>query len=185
MQWNGIKVHIVALALLVGLGVLWGGQWAYKRYNYERPLTRVLAENKDIASYKIIEEGPEPQVEVRLKQVEDLQETYLDLQQSVAQSVNGKAVKLTIQDDRDQVLEGVGDGVRLAAYEALERGNFVEMAGYIRSSAAGAGAQARVFLDGERLYIQIDHGDKYLYDIIPRTGRTGDAASANGGGWTS
>ncbi|MCL5058609.1 MAG: hypothetical protein M1130_11610 [Actinobacteria bacterium] len=185
MQWNGIKVHIVVLALLVGLGCLWGGQWAFKRFNYERPLARVLSENKDIASYSIVSEGPEPEVEVTLKQVDSLQDTYRNIQQSVDSAVSGKTVKITVKDNRDQVLDNVYRDARLAAYEALDRGNYLEMGGYIQRRASGEGARARVSLDGERLYIQMDHGDKYLYEIIPRTGGAEDSASDSGGGRAS
>lgn len=182
MQWNGIKLHIVALALLVGLGVLWGGQWAFKRFNYERPLAGALSENKYIASYNIVSEGPEPEVEVTLKQVDNLQEAYLNIQQSVDSAVSGKAVKITVKDNRDQVLDNLYRDSRLAAYEALDRGNYLEMSDYIQRKASGEGARAQISLDDQRLYIQINHGDRYLYDIISRTGGAGEASINNGGG---
>lgn len=185
MQWNGVRVHIVVLALLVGLGVLWGGQWAFKRFNYERPLAVVLSENEDIASYSIISEGMEPEVEVTLKQVDSLQDTYLNIQQSVDSAVSGKAVKITVKDNRDQVLDNVYRDAQLAAYEALDRGNYLEMSDYIQRRASTEGARARVSLDGERLYIQMDHGDKYLYEIIPRTVKAEDSALDSGGGRAS
>lgn len=182
MQWNGIKVHIVALALLVGLGALWGGQWAFKRFNYERPLDRALGENKEIASFSLNNAGADPEVQVKLKQVNSLEASYQNIQQSVDQAVNGNNVKITVTDNRDKVLEGLDNDARLAAYEALNRGNYLEMSSYIQHKAAGAGAKAQMALDQDSLYIQIDHGDKYLYDIIPRPDSAVDQGSALKGG---
>jgi len=163
------------------LGALWGGQWAFKRLNYERPLAGALSENKYIASYRIVSEGPEPEVEVTLKQVDNLQEAYQNIEQSVDSAVGSQTVKISVKDNRDQVLDSVYRDARLAAYEALDRGNYLEMGDYIQKRASGEGAQARVSLDDQRLYIQIDHGDRYLYEILSRAG-TGDSSNYNGGG---
>ncbi|MFZ5649758.1 MAG: hypothetical protein ACOY4I_02740 [Bacillota bacterium] len=173
MQWNGIKVPVVVLALLVGMGALWGAQWLFNRFNYERPLTRVLQENGDIASYKINDQGPVLEVEVKLRKVENIQESYNKLSGSLRDIVGSRSVKITIKDDRDAVLEGICYQTRLAAYEALERGNFLEMEGFIAQRAAREGARARVFLDHDRMYIQINHDNKYLYEIISRDGQPG------------
>lgn len=173
MQWNGIKIPVVVLALLVGMGALWGAQWLFNRFNYERPLTRVLQENGDIASYKINDRGPVLEVEVKLRKVENLQDSYSKLSGSVRDVVGRRSVKITVGDDRDAVLEGIYYQTRLAAYEALERGNFLEMEDFIAQRAAREGARARVFLDRDRMYIQISHDNKYLYEIIFRDGQSG------------
>ncbi|MFZ5642375.1 MAG: hypothetical protein ACOY46_02145 [Bacillota bacterium] len=180
MQWNGVKVHIVLLALLVGLASLWGGQWVFNRYNYERPMAKLLGENKDISSYSINKNGSELEVEIKLKKVDNLQETYGTLQQSINGAVGGRKVKITVTDDRDATLNEVYHDTRLAAYEAIERGNFLEMGDFIERRASSEGAQARVFLDRENLYIQIYHENNYLYDIIPRSGQQSEPLGQNG-----
>jgi len=127
MQWNGIKIPVVILALLVGIGVLWGAQWTFKRYNYERPLTRILGENGEVASYKINDQGPVLEIEVKLRKVDNIQESYNGISQSVQQVVGRRNTKITIKDDRDATLEGIYYHTRLAAYEAMERGNYLEI----------------------------------------------------------
>ena len=185
MQWHGIKIPIVILALLLGLGTLWGGQWLFNRYNYERPLSNLLGENKDVISYSINDSGPLLEVEVRLKKVESLENSYVKLRKSVEEVAGGRKIKITVKDDRDQTLEGVYQDASLAAYEALTRGNYLDMGRFIEARAAGQGAQAKVFLDGEHLYIQMQHEDKYLYEIIPRTDQTNGLNLASGEGGRS
>lgn len=182
MQWNGIKVPVVILALALGLASFWGSQWLYNRYNYERPLDRVLGENKDIVSYKIDDQGPVIKLEVKLGKVENLQESYGSIKQSVEGVVGRRDFKIALKDDRDAVLDGIYYHTRLAAFEAMERGNYLEMEEYISSRAAREGSQARVLLDRDHLYIQINHGSHYLYDIIPRTSLAGPVSSTAGEG---
>lgn len=169
MQWNGIKVQVVLLALVVGLATFWGGQWMYNRFNYERPLSSMLGVHKDVISYRINDQGPVLEIEVKLRQVDNLQQSYSDLDQSVKEVVGRRDFKILLKDERDKNLESVYYRARLAAYEALERGNFLEMEDYISRRAAGEGAEARLTVDENRLYIQISHGDNYLYEILPRT----------------
>lgn len=170
MQWNGIKVQVVLLALVVGLAAFWGGQWLYNRFNYERPLAGALGENKDVIAYSINDQGPALEIEVKLRQVDNLQQSYSALYQSVQNIVGSRDFKIIIKDERDKTLESLYYHARLAAYEALERGNFLEMADYITRQSAGEGARARLTVDEDRLYIQISHGDSYLYEVLPRTG---------------
>lgn len=180
MQWNGIKVPVVILALGLGLASFWGSQWLYNRYNYERPLDRILGENKDIVSYKVDDQGPVLKLEVKLGKVESLQESYGSISRSVEGVVGRKDFTIVLKDDRDAVLDGIYYRARLAAFEAIERGNYLEMEEYISGMAAREGSQARVLLDQDHLYIQINHGGHYLYEIIPRTRLAGPAYSAAG-----
>jgi len=182
MQWNGIRIPVVFLALLVGMGALWGAQWTFKRYNYERPLTRILGENTEVASYKVNDQGSVLEIEVKLRNVDNIQDSYNGISQSVQQVVGRRNTKLTIKDERNATLEGIYYHTRLAAYEAMERGNYLEMENYIVRRADRDGASARVFMDGERMYIQIKHKDSYLYEIIPRAGENGAAYSEGGEG---
>lgn len=180
MQWNGLRVPVVVLALVVGLAAFLGAQWLYNRYNYERPLAKLLAENKDVASFNIKDQVPVLELEVKLGMVDNLQETYSSLHRSVQGIVGRRSFKIILKDDRDATLEGIYYHTRLAAFEAIEKGNFLEMEDYISRRAAREGAGARVLLDQDRLYIQIVHGRHYLYEIIPRNRLAGVVSSEGG-----
>ncbi|MFZ5596129.1 MAG: hypothetical protein ACOY31_03860 [Bacillota bacterium] len=182
MQWNGLKVTVIVLSLLAGLGILLGGQWLYNRYNYERPLSRLLGENGDVISYSINDRGRVPEIDVRLRKVDNLKESYDLIAGQVKEISGGKEFSIKIQDDRDQTLEGIYYYAGLAAYEAMSRGNYIEMEGYVARRAADEGAQARLYVDRDRVYIEITRGDKYLYEVIPRTDRQGTAITGTEGG---
>lgn len=175
MQWNGFKIPIIIMALIVGLGGLWGGQWLFNRYNYERPLTKVLDENKDIDYYQIENQQPVMQLEVKLKKVDNFMESYNKLYDSIKYVVGRREFKLILKDDRDPTLENINYHVRLAAYESLKRGNFLEMESYISKVANRQGSRARITVDENYLFIQLEHDNHYLYEIIPL-----DAVSSGG-----
>lgn len=173
MQWKGIKIPIVILALVVGLASFLGVQWLYNRYNYERPLAKLLGENKEVVNYQLHDQGTQLEVQIKLDKVDNLQKEYADLHQSLQKIVGKRDFKIVLEDQRDETLNSIYYRTRLASYEALERGNFLEMEAYISNLAADEGAQAKVWIDQDRLYIQLAHGDSYLYEIIPRTKMTG------------
>lgn len=168
MQWNGFKIPIIILALIVGLGGLWGGHWLFNRYNYERPLTKLLDENKDIDYYQIEDQQTVMQLEVKLIKVDNLQESYNKLFDSIKYVVGRREFKLILKDDRDPTLENIYYHARLAAYESLKRGNFLEMESYISKLSTRQGSRSRITVDENYLFIQIEHDNHYLYEIIPR-----------------
>ncbi len=180
MKWNGIRIPVVVMALVVGLGTFWGAQWLYNRFNYERPLAQLLEENGDVAEYRINDGGPVLELEVKLGRVDNLQQSYSNLHRSLQEVVGRRSFRIILRDQRDPALEGIYYHTRLAAFEALERGNFLEMEAYISQLAAREGARARVLIDQDRLYIQVDRGSHYLYEIIPRT-RAFGVVSGEGG----
>lgn len=173
MQWNGIKIPIVVLAMLAGLVFFWGVQQVYSSYNYERPLNRLLEEDKDVAAYQIDDDGQVLEVQVKLNKVDNLQETYSRLNRSLQEIAGRRNFTIILQDQRDETLNRIYYRARLAACEALDRGNYLEMEDYVSQLAAGEGSRARIWLDQDRLYLQIDHGDNYLYEIVPRTKASG------------
>lgn len=180
MQWNGIRIPVVVLALVVGLAAFWGAQWLYNRFNYERPLTRALEENKDVAAFKINDQGPVLELDVKLARVDNLQRAYSGLDRSLRGVLGRRDFRIVLQDQRDPVLDEIYYQAKLAAFEALDRGNYLDMEAYISRLASREGSKSRVWLDQSRLYIQIDHGSNYLYEIIPRTGTAGTGLAGAG-----
>jgi hypothetical protein len=99
--------------------------------------------------------------------VGNIGKTYRELDDSLKKVLGEKEYKIELVDNRDQQLENIYYHSQFAVYEAMARGNYREMEQYISRQAAGLGAQANVFMDQEAIYVQIKHGNYYLYEIIP------------------
>ncbi|GBF32691.1 hypothetical protein DCCM_0887 [Desulfocucumis palustris] len=167
MQWNGFRVHIVIISVILGLLVFAGGHWLYEKYNYDEPLDKILSSNKAVESYKLSDKDQPVTVRIKLKNVDNLGKTYHELDNSLKEVLGEKEYKIELLDNRDKQLEDIFYHSQFAVYEAMARGNYREMEQYVSRQAAASGAQASVFMDREAVYLQIKHGDYYLYEIIP------------------
>lgn len=181
-EWHGFKLRIIILALVAGLVVLLGGHWVYKSYGYNQPLIRALEEDSAVQSYEIDDKLPVLRVVVQINRTENLMESYQRLDRRVRQAVSNRAYELVVKDNRNARLAQAYYRSQFAIHEAIMRGNFQEMLAVIEESAREAGAEARVFLDNDNVYVQMDGVDHHLAVVIPRDQRVDDVPVRTGGG---
>ncbi|HZK17686.1 MAG TPA: hypothetical protein VFD15_00075, partial [Clostridia bacterium] len=53
-------------------------------------------------------------------------------------------------------------------YEAVARGNFNEMAERVTGESKSIGAEAKIFIDEENVYIHLSKDNSYLNSVVPR-----------------
>jgi hypothetical protein len=168
MQWKGFKIPIIIIAFVLGLAVFWGIQKVYNQYSYERPLVNLLDENTDIITYSVDYKKPVLEVNVKFKKTDNLQKVYSDLNKKILDLAGKRKYEIILQDQTDDTLEKIQPDVMAAAYEAIDRGNYLEMKKHISSIAETEDANARIWIDQDNLYLQIEHGNNYFQEIIPR-----------------
>ncbi len=168
MQWNGIKVPVVILAFALGLAAFWGIQKIYNQYSYERPLAKLLEENANIITHSINDQGPVLEIEVNLAKSKNLQQDYSGLNKDLLNLFDKKEFKIELQGQREQVFNEIYPDIKMALYEAIDRGNYLDMKRYIAELATKEGFEAAVWIDQDNLYIQVERGDSYFQEIIPR-----------------
>lgn len=171
-EWKGWRIHVILLSALLGLALLWGGRLSYWRLGYEQPLARMLEQRPDIISYSLRQQGNQLVVEVLPRRLDNLPRFYNSLTRDIQQTVGQKPFLLVLQDRRDAVLQELWPAARLAMEEAVQRGNYVEMAALIRQQAGVREVRADLLIDDARLYLQMYHRDAYLYDIVSRPYQT-------------
>lgn len=171
-EWKGWRIHVVLLSALLGLALLWGGRLSYWRLGYEQPLARMLKQRPDIISYTLQQQGNQLVVEVLPRRLDNLSHFYNSLTRDIQKTVGQKPFRLVLQDRRDPVLQDLWPAARLAMEEAVQRGNYVEMAALIRQQAGAREVRAELLVDEARLYLQMYHRDAYLYDIVSRPSQT-------------
>lgn len=167
MQWHGLRIHIILLALLVGLGVFFGIRWLYDKFSFEGPLDAALKANKAVASFEIERNKP-VKILVNLTPTENLKETYQELYQQVQSVLGSRQFLVKLADNRNEKLKQVFYYSQFAVYEAIKIGNYMDMIKFIEEESRQVGAMPSVFLDQENIYIQLQFDNYYLYEIIPR-----------------
>jgi hypothetical protein len=181
-EWQGINFKYVLLALAAGLVLLLGGHWGYQTYGYNQPLIQALEEDEAVVSYVIDDSLPVLRVEVQLKRTVNLMETYQALDRRVAQSLPGRSYQLVVKDNRDARLSEAYYRSQFVIHQAIMQGNFAEMAAVVEENARAAGAEARVFIDSDYVYVHMEGVDHQLMAVIPRQSYAEQRPSGNGSG---
>lgn len=170
MQWNGLKLPIIFLAFVFGLAIAFGGQWAYHEYSFQQPLNKVLAENKLVEEFHVDQDKPVAIVKIKLaKDTKNLMEAHQQLQELTSQVMGTKPFQLEFISNSDTSLEEIFYDSHHVIYEAQVMGNFPEVADRVQQAAHQQGAEGKVYVDQNNIYIQITKNDgHYLHKVIPR-----------------
>lgn len=173
MQFQGLRVHVILLALAAGMVLLFGLQWMYNFSQVDKPLKVFFARQAEIKGYELEENGGRLRISVALGPVANLRETYARIEEGVKDILGGRPFDLDIRDNRDSRL--IDDFYRLHydLEEALATGEFTAMSTELTRKEQDLGLNdLKVFVDSRYLYVQLMRGNRYLYEILPR----GDSA---------
>jgi len=184
MEWKGLKIHLIIFSLLAGIALIFGAQYFYQKYSTQRPLNDVLNSNEAVESYQLSSESNQLQVSVKVRYEANLMQAYKEVQKDLNKVMGRKVYNLSLIDDPDEVLEQVWYQSQYAIYEAQSLGGFQEMAGVVNREAQTRGAEARVYIDQENIYLRLQHQGHTLDEVIPRGAWqvAGDSRTTSGGG---
>lgn len=185
MQWQGLKIPVIILSLLAGMALIFGAQWLYQKYSFQGPLNASLNGNKAVESYQMSNEGSLLRVSVTINYDADLMQSYKDVRKELTQAAGRRPFLLTLNDSRDDVLKQVWYNSQYAIYQAVSQGSYQDMAAVVNREALASGAEAKVYIDHENIYIRLKHQGHTLDEVIPRgTGQVSGNVQvpATGGG---
>jgi len=184
LTFKGYRIPIIVVAAAAAFVVLVTAHAALQRSTVDRPLAESFDSLGCVESFEIADEGEGATLAVRLEDVNDLRQAYLDVREAASKYIDGQC-RLEVLDRRSEALEDAFYSVHYAVYEGAETGRYSWMAGEVRRILDGAGVDRyRVRVDDENVYVQLHAGDAYLYEVIPKEAGPSGAASAGGEGET-
>jgi hypothetical protein len=180
MPRKGFRWELIALSAVLTLAVLSLAYYSYESMGVKKPLERALLADPDVSDVRISEEGGREVIELTLSRVSDLSAAYTRLHTLVTGKAAQGAFALKIRDQRDETLQEIYDTIHYYLEEASVRGNFGAMIEACEPILDASGATGyKITVGRERMYVQIELGDRYLYQVLDN--RTIDYA---GGGAT-
>jgi hypothetical protein len=184
MRWQGFRVHVVIISLIVGLAAFWGAQWLYTSLNFQQPLQKQMDDNSLVASYKIVEKGDRYKIMVSLRDHENvnLMQSYRQIYDQVREIMGDRPFTIELVNRPNDRLDNVLNQGRFAIHEALVKGNFREMFDALHRYARQAGVESRVYIDDDYVYWQMQDGTNYVYEIVPRRTSAGGGSLGLEGG---
>lgn len=175
MQWLGLKIPVVIFSLLAGMAFIFGVQWLYQKYSFQEPLIAALKNNKAVEFFQINREDHLYRIDIAVSYDADLMETCKDVYKKLNHIMGRRSFKLVIVDDPDDILNKIWYNSQYAVYQAVVQGNYQNMADVVNREAHTFGAEAKIDIDQENIYLRIKHQGHTLDKVIPRN--TGQALS--------
>lgn len=165
---KGIKLHWVGTFTLLALAMLFIGQDLYDRYGVEKPLNQAIASVAQGASVQYRKDGPRTVVEVSQAKLVDLGDSYRHILK-VSRERFGQNVRVQIGDQPDIEVEKVWAELQFPVYQGIATGNYTEMKKQADGLIGNPGnVSAKLSMDNENVYVQIEKGDYYIYRVVPR-----------------
>lgn len=163
-----IRFVPVLVFLLATVVVLFGGWIAYRDYGLVRPLKQQLAATQNVQTVETVNlSGPQREIEVSMKKVPDLQTAYRSIKSAVSSKLKTD-IAIKIKDQRTPELEAAFQSYQPLIYSGIAQGNYMDMIEKFQTHARKDGfTKANVTMDRENLYIQLEKGDNFLYEVIP------------------
>lgn len=168
VQIKGFRVIVIATAIIVTLALLFGIKYVNERFNIEKPLFKMYSETKLVLKPSIDKEGDTTTITLTLKKTDNLYSAYQDIKSDTEKVLGDKKFQIKILDKRSPELEEAYRDSQFVVYEALAKGNYTSIPAEVARYAAAKGAKAKVYIDGENIYVSLYKGDNYLYEIISR-----------------
>jgi len=166
-----MKQHFKSLGLTlvtagIFFGLLVGGQFFFKNYyvadHFQEKLTKIDGVKKVEVKEQIIT--------LTMSNVSNIKQSY----QEISNVIQNKNYEIIIKDKPSKKLEEIAAESEIALQEGVFRGNFTEMLHYIKNLSGKQGVAAKIFVDNERVYLQLEEGNKYIFRIIERPNITPD-----------
>jgi predicted RND superfamily exporter protein len=174
---KNIHGWLVAAAFLATVAILFGGQAINAKVRVENPVNQHLNAMKAVTKFKVNPAGNGLQLYLKLKQSPNLQQVLNAAIKEVEFYHKKPVTEIVIGSHSNPQLEQICYQLSFNLEEALASGHFIQLqtalAAYNRP-----GMMAKVYLDRQFIYLQLEAGKNYLYQAVPRPDRTVTSVSA-------
>lgn len=174
------NVVTAVAALVIVLIISFSAYYLYKRFGIDAPLEKKIEALEGVEESRASRLRDGYEIEINMKKVANLQEAYTSIDRTVKDSLPGKKYFLHLNDKPNQPLQEFMQHLQPAVFESLAANRFIWLDQELSRRSQEAGFKYKLFVDKEHLYLQIEDGDDYLYQIIDREkNQTNMAAGAS------
>lgn len=171
MEIKGKRLGVMILALGITVVLLTFGRTFYQEDFIEKPLVKVLQNNKDIKQVQVLTAKKNMKIVVELDWTQQLPQIYTVLEEQVEEALGDKPYDLILKDRRSEELVRIFNEINIYLQEAMSRGNFAEMDGAIKTYLhEQSDVKYQMNVDTKYVYVSLKKGEFFLYEILPRLG---------------
>lgn len=173
---KGLKIHIILLAGVITLALALAGQRLFYQHRVADPLRGRIEQLPGVASATIETTNDGQIVVIGLDKDADLRSTYTATRALALESLGEAFRGIRVRDSRDDALIESFYRMHFYVQQAVATGLFADMAEGVDAIARQDLLDShRVFVDDDRVYVQLRRGDHHLYEVIARPTAVADA----------
>lgn len=166
MKNHNFRIIIFVIALFISLGLLVGG------YSLNGELV-AKGTKKQLATIcagpvNIEKQGKVSMIYVQPGKVDNLQQTWNAMTKLIEKKTATGKYNIIIVDKRNQKLQNAFNELQPAIYEATANNTYIALQRELDQHLKDKNIKYGLYLDNERLYLQMEDGDYYLYQVIER-----------------
>ncbi|HOJ76725.1 MAG TPA: hypothetical protein PLZ08_10205 [Bacillota bacterium] len=163
---KNFQIWLVVISFILTTGVLFGGQALATKLQVKNPLDQEMAKLNAVEKYTVEAEGDGLRVNLSLKQTKDLNLVMQQVQKNI-ETFHKKPVRsFNIVARSNPKLEEIRYQLSFYLEEALASGQYIQLMNALESYQPSI--TAKVFLNADFVYLQLEDGNNYLYQAIPR-----------------
>ena len=159
------------IALIITVALLYTGQALWQSYAIDLPLDKALNEIDGVENVTW-DAGSSFNdaviINVKLRDIDNLQKTYKEIKEKIDMTLNGKKYLLEIADDRSQELEQAYYEIHYYVQKSIADGDFPSLEAKVREKTEMIGAEAKVYVDEQNIYLQFTKKNNSLFAVIER-----------------
>ncbi len=171
MKIKNTQIFKCFIAFIITLFILLVGQILWQNHAINKPLEKSLQSIDGVKNIvwnknsKIVEAV---QIEVTLGDVTNIQKTYKEIDQKTHEVLGSKPYRIIIKDNRTLELENLYDDINSYVQKAISDGDFPLLAQKTEDIAKQVAVNAKVFVDEQYVYVQLNKEDTSLYMLTLR-----------------
>lgn len=171
MRPLGVRASVVVGVMVFALALLIAAQYAYTLQRVERPLEERIGAVPGVRAVSVDTSRDPILIRVTLGPVDNLLQTYDEIRAAADDVLGGRAYEIRLADRRDARLVDDYYALNAILQEGIATGRFTDMVARVEAAAKELGLDsAKVYVDADRLYVELRAGDDYLYEVLPRAG---------------
>ncbi len=169
MHINGFRLAVIGVAVLFTLAVLMAGQHLVENRTVDQPLEELYRAHPAVETFAINETPEQLEISIKLKRIDNLPQSYRELEEKTRAILGDRQFRLTVEDERNRDLEEVYYHLHYDLEEGVATGHFSMMAERVEKKARALGVgKYKLYVDENYVYLALYQEDGYLYELIPR-----------------
>lgn len=163
MKNSEFRIITAVISLIVTLVILLGGYNLYNKYMVEKPLTTQLVALPTVKSAEIKKVDKEYLIQLQLEQVGNIQDSYTQIESTIKSKIKNDKYKIEIQDSGSKELSHFYNELQPVIYQGLSGRQYLWLDEQIKERSSDKGIKSRLYVDDQRVYLQLEDKDSYLY----------------------